>query len=75
MKNTLLQNVISNFDLMDSQHFLDWFKGSKEWMLEQERKQTKEAFEAGEKNIDFDALHGHGKLSNSDKYVGGDRLK
>lgn len=75
MKNTLLQNIISNFSMMEGQHFLDWFKGSKEWMLEQERKQTKEAFEAGERNIDFDALHGHGKLSSSDKYVAGDRLK
>jgi hypothetical protein len=40
MKNTLLQNVISNFDLMDNQHFLDWFKESKQWMLEQERLQN-----------------------------------
>ena len=40
MKNTLLQNVISNFDLMDGQHFLDWFKESRQWMLEQELKQN-----------------------------------
>jgi len=29
MKNTLIKNVISNFDLMDKQHFLDWFKENK----------------------------------------------
>ncbi len=75
MKNTLLQNIISNFDLMDGQHFLDWFKGSKEWMLEKEREQTKEAFEAGERNIDFEALHGQGKLISSEKFVASDRLK
>lgn len=40
MKNTLLQNVISNFDLMDEQHFLDWFKENKQWMLEQELQQN-----------------------------------
>jgi hypothetical protein len=75
MKNTLLQNIISNFNQMEGQHFLDWFKESKQWMLEQEEKQRKEAFEAGEKNIDFQALHGQGKLSSSEAYVAGDRLK
>lgn len=75
MKNTLLQNIISNFNQMEGQHFLDWFKESKEWMLEQEEKQTKDAFEAGEKNIDFQALHGQGKLSSSEAYVADDRLK
>lgn len=40
MKNTLLQNVISNFDLMDGQHFLDWFKENRQWMLEQELEQN-----------------------------------
>ena len=40
MKNTLLQNVISNFDLMDEQHFLDWFKENKQWMLEHELEQN-----------------------------------
>lgn len=75
MKNTLLQNVISNFELMDDQHFLDWFKDSKQWMLEQEEKQNKEAFEAGEKNIDFQSLHGQGKISSSEEYVISNRLK
>ncbi len=68
MKNTLLQNIISNFDLMDNQHFLDWFKESKQWMLDQEEKQIKHAYESGEKNIDFEALHGQGKLSDSSHY-------
>lgn len=31
-------------------------------------KQIKDAYKAGEKNIDFTALHGQGKLSNCDKY-------
>jgi hypothetical protein len=31
-------------------------------------KQIKEAYKAGEKNIDFPALHGQGKLSDCDKY-------
>jgi hypothetical protein len=39
MENTLLQNIISNFDLMDNQHFLDWFKENKKWMLEKEKEQ------------------------------------
>lgn len=30
--------------------------------------QIKEAYRAGEKNIDFPALHGEGKLSDCDKY-------
>ena len=30
--------------------------------------QLKEAYRAGEKNIDFPALHGQGKLSDCDKY-------
>ncbi len=30
--------------------------------------QIKEAYKAGEKNIDFPALHGQGKLSDCDKY-------
>lgn len=36
--------------------------------IDMEKKQIEEAYESGEKNIDFNALHGHGKLSNSDKY-------
>jgi hypothetical protein len=40
MKNTLLQNIISNFDLMDNQHFLDWFKENKQWMLDKELEQN-----------------------------------
>lgn len=75
MKNTLLQNIISNFELLDNQHFLEWFERSKTWMLEQEEKQTKEAFEAGERNVDFEALHGQGKKTNSETYVFSDRLK
>jgi hypothetical protein len=43
MKNTLLQNVISNFDLMDKQHFLDWFEENKQWMLENEKLQIIDA--------------------------------
>ncbi len=44
-------------------------------MLEQEQKQRKEAFQAGEKNIDYQALHGQGKLSNFYNFVNSDRLK
>ena len=40
MKNTLLQNIINNFDLMDGQHFLDWFKENKQWMLDKELEQN-----------------------------------
>lgn len=39
MKNTLIKNVISNFELMDGQHFLDWFKENREYMLEKEKQQ------------------------------------
>lgn len=75
MKNTLLQNIISNFNLMDNQHFLDWFEENKNNLLEKEEIQRKEAFEAGEKNIDFQALHGQGKLSNSIDFINDNRLK
>lgn len=47
MKNTILQNVISNFDLMDKQHFLDWFKENKEWMLKKEKEQIIDAYIEG----------------------------
>lgn len=40
MENTLIRNIISNFELMDNQHFLDWFKENKRWMLEQELNQN-----------------------------------
>lgn len=43
MKNTVLQNVISNFNLMDKQHFLDWFKENKEVILEKEKQQIIDA--------------------------------
>ena len=47
MKNTLIQNVISNFDLMDKDHFIDWFKSSKDWMLEKEKQQIIDSFNQG----------------------------
>ena len=36
--------------------------------LTTEKEQIKEAYRTGEKNIDFPALHGQGKLSDCDKY-------
>lgn len=36
--------------------------------IEKEKQVIKEAFAAGENNIDFPALHGQGKLSDQHKY-------
>lgn len=40
----------------------------KSFWIDKEKQQIKDAFEAGENNIDFPALHGYGKLSNVHKY-------
>ncbi len=50
--NTTLSGAIEN-----AEHF-----------LETEKQQIIDAYKAGEKNIDFPALHGQGKLSNANKY-------
>jgi len=39
MENTILQNIISNFQTMENEHFLSWFNDSQKWMLEKEREQ------------------------------------
>jgi hypothetical protein len=39
MKNTVLKNIISNFDLMANDHFIEWFKENKEVLLEKEKDQ------------------------------------
>ena len=39
MKNTILQNIISNFQTMGNDHFISWFNENQKWMLEQEKKQ------------------------------------
>lgn len=46
MKNTLIKNIISNLELMDSQHFLDWFKENKLTLLETEKQQIIDAAES-----------------------------
>jgi hypothetical protein len=46
MKNTLIKNIISNLELMDGQHFLDWFKENKLTLLEAEKRQIIEAYES-----------------------------
>ena len=56
MKNTVLQNVISNFNLMDKQHFLDWFKGNKEVILEKEKQQIIEAYNQGQNCYNDESL-------------------
>lgn len=43
MENTVLKNIISNFDLMANDHFLDWFKENKEVLLEKEKQQIIDA--------------------------------
>lgn len=55
MKNTLIKNIISNLELMDSQHFLDWFKENKLTLLEAEKRQIIEAHEAGQDIISIDS--------------------
>ena len=39
MKNTILQNIISNFQTMEKDHFISWFNENQKWMLEEEKKQ------------------------------------
>ena len=39
MKNTILQNIISNFQTMENDHFISWFNENQKWMLEEEKKQ------------------------------------
>lgn len=57
MKNTLMQNVISNARLMDKEHFLEWFWENKEWMIEQEKKQIIEAYEKGFEDVDAERYY------------------
>ena len=53
MKNTILKDIISNFDLMANDHFIEWFKESKSFMLEREKDQIENAYDAGN-NFDGD---------------------
>jgi hypothetical protein len=50
MTNTVLKNIISNFDLMAKDHFLDWFEENKEVLLQKEKDQI---IEANEKGLSF----------------------
>mgnify|MGYP003637520717 CR=1 FL=1 len=47
MKNTILKDIISNFDLMENEHFIEWFKESKSFMLEREKDQITESYREG----------------------------
>lgn len=59
VENCFLENKLNH-----SSEIIDLCKE----FLGEEKKHIIEAFEAGEKNIDFPALHGQGKLLNANKY-------
>lgn len=46
-QNTVLKTIISNFDLMCKQHFIDWFKENKNVLLEAEKQQIENSFDEG----------------------------
>ena len=47
MKNTILQNIIANFQTMENDHFISWFNENQNCMLDQEKQQIIDAYERG----------------------------
>lgn len=71
---TVLKELMNGFDAyqLESQNDSITIEKLKEVIIKEYLKKEKEqimyAYESGEKNIDFPALHGQGKLSDSNKY-------
>lgn len=56
MENTVLKNIISNFDLMANDHFLDWFKENKEVLLEKEKQQIIDSYLQGFCHCEYEGI-------------------
>jgi hypothetical protein len=47
MKNTTLTNIISNFNNMSKEHFVEWFRENMEVLRKKEKEQIKGAYFEG----------------------------
>ena len=68
---TPMQELIHYIQEMQDDNFvsdIEYIKDKALSLKEKEKQVIIDAYETGEKNIDFNALHGYGKLSNSTNY-------
>lgn len=69
MMKTTLQEFIEYLEgIKERDNVPSWIVTTAKNYLEIEKQQIEDAFKAGEKNIDFIALNGYGKLSSANKY-------
>lgn len=65
---TALQDLLKAYDRLDLFSLKKYIDENRGVLAEKDKQHIIKAFEAGENNIDFTALHGQGKLSDSKKY-------